>query len=311
MAVCSKGLTLSDCLLLRIRALIKGDWPGFVAAYPLPIIEKPDPHKAPPVASLPPPHGFDVPDCSSSVPEPTVSAAIAMARQGQFSRAMRKFEDATVEPWSPEVAKKLQALHPPETPPPDWPNTVLELSGLDTKCPRITGLRAMELLREFDVGSSGGVYGLRPALLERLVGGNSGTEALNAMAKFLNLLAAGRIPPTARAFFFGARLIALGKKGGGVRPIASGDVFRRILGKFYAAAMKTELEAQSKCDVVWERARNRASTGGSSCGCSHRLRPRPTHEGCDDLDCYSSRRVCGVCVCCCDSYLASKESNGE
>lgn len=42
------------------------------------------------------------------------------------------------------------------------------------------------------------------------------------------LFASGSVPVAARPFFFGARLSALRKKDGGVRPIACGDVLRRL-----------------------------------------------------------------------------------
>ena len=41
----------------------------------------------------------------------------------------------------------------------------------------------------------------------------------------------GKIPEAVRPAFYGANLIALSKKDGGVRPIAIGMGFRRLAGK--------------------------------------------------------------------------------
>ena len=41
----------------------------------------------------------------------------------------------------------------------------------------------------------------------------------------------GQSPPTHTTYFFGANLIALGKKGGGIRPIAVGNTLRRLSAK--------------------------------------------------------------------------------
>ena len=41
----------------------------------------------------------------------------------------------------------------------------------------------------------------------------------------------GKLPKIMQPLLFGGRLIALAKKGGGVRPIAVGSTFRRIASK--------------------------------------------------------------------------------
>ena len=50
--------------------------------------------------------------------------------------------------------------------------------------------------------------------------------------KFTNqIVLRGNIPSSASSSFFGASLIALSKKDGGVRPIAIGNTLRRLAGK--------------------------------------------------------------------------------
>ena len=53
----------------------------------------------------------------------------------------------------------------------------------------------------------------------------------------------GKIPSHSRAVFFSAKLCALRKKCGGVRPIAVGNTFRRLAAKVGIAAMSDHLSS--------------------------------------------------------------------
>ena len=54
---------------------------------------------------------------------------------------------------------------------------------------------------------------------------------LSALVAFSSLILEGHTPPSVRNFFFGAHLIALGKRDGGVRPTAVGSTLRRLVAK--------------------------------------------------------------------------------
>jgi hypothetical protein len=56
-------------------------------------------------------------------------------------------------------------------------------------------------------------------------------------------MAAGSVAPDVRPYFFGAKSIALEKKGGGIRPIASGEVLRRLAGKVLCSQYQSEFSA--------------------------------------------------------------------
>ena len=53
----------------------------------------------------------------------------------------------------------------------------------------------------------------------------------NYMASFCSLVMEGRVPDAVHPLFFGASLVALEKTSGGVRPIAVGCSFRRLIAK--------------------------------------------------------------------------------
>uniref|UniRef100_A0A1X7UQU8 Reverse transcriptase domain-containing protein n=1 Tax=Amphimedon queenslandica TaxID=400682 RepID=A0A1X7UQU8_AMPQE len=69
-------------------------------------------------------------------------------------------------------------------------------------------------------GSSGGPDGLCPQHLKDMVASlppdSPHSPFLSALAAFSSLIFEGRVPPTVRSDFFGARLIALNKRGGGI-----------------------------------------------------------------------------------------------
>ena len=74
---------------------------------------------------------------------------------------------------------------------------------------------------------------LRPQHLKDMInivnGGN--LPLLTALAAFCSLVLEGKTPSSVHPFFFGANLVALKKKGGGVRPIAVGCTLRRLVAK--------------------------------------------------------------------------------
>ena len=64
---------------------------------------------------------------------------------------------------------------------------------------------------------------------------------LAALSRFVSLVIHGRIPDFARHLFFGARLTALSKEDGGVRPIAVGLTLRRLVAKVAGYHVRDEM----------------------------------------------------------------------
>jgi hypothetical protein len=190
-----------------------------------------------PVADIDLPRGWSTPELDTSVdldslPSDVARKVLALARRGYFSRAVASLSAAAVVS-EPDAAQKeaMQALHPaPSVPtaipaPPAFP-----FSG----APSFPMKAVRKALHGFVLGSAGGMSRLTPRHLLDLAA-YSGSTSLDTIGRVVARFADGRLPADARRFFFGARLVALAKVGGGLRPIACGDVFRRMAAKLLCA----------------------------------------------------------------------------
>ena len=86
----------------------------------------------------------------------------------------------------------------------------------------------------FPNGSSGGMDGLLPQHLKDLIGQaaeEGAVSVLNALTALTALILEGRTPAPIRPLLFGAKLTALTKERGGIRPIAVGGAIRRLMSK--------------------------------------------------------------------------------
>ena len=116
----------------------------------------------------------------------------------------------------PSLTENLQ--HPPDP--------------LNTQALQVSDDEILKAVRSFPAGSSGGPDGIRPQhILDLLNDRVAGPILLPALTAFTNMLLNGECPDAVRQILFGGRLIAIGKKDGGVRPIAIGYTLRRLAAK--------------------------------------------------------------------------------
>ena len=69
----------------------------------------------------------------------------------------------------------------------------------------------------------------------------AGQRLIVSLIEFCNMCLSGQVPPAIRPILYGASLCALTKKGGGVRPIAVGSTFRRLVAKAACRTVKEEV----------------------------------------------------------------------
>ena len=138
-----------------------------------------------------------------------------------------------------ESLRLLQEKHPPSHsdssfPPPDTQSPSPTMSSSDV----------IHAVFSFPTGSVGGPDGLRPQHLYDLVTytlSEGSDRLLDSLTEFVNLVICGKVPVNTHPFFFGATLTGLGKKGGGVRPIAVGCSLHRMAAKRLCTSVFDEM----------------------------------------------------------------------
>lgn len=166
-----------------------------------------------------------------------IAACIRWAHLGAFSRAVSALGAASPAPEDAETLAALAALHPASP-----PFAALPPVG-ETDQPAPASLHEVRsALHSFSRFSAGGLSLLCPRVL-LACSELPGSGLLEALRRPVDLFLRGAVPVSVRPFFFGARLTALKKPKGGVRPVACGDVLRRLCGKVLAAREKRSLRA--------------------------------------------------------------------
>ena len=94
-------------------------------------------------------------------------------------------------------------------------------------------------IQTFPNGSAGGPDSLRPQHIKDLLqGATDDSPLLMSITDLTNLLLEGKVPSAVRGALFGANLLAIAKKNGGIRPIAVGYVWRRLAAKVACSHVK-------------------------------------------------------------------------
>ena len=150
-------------------------------------------------------------------------------------------DDSVITPTS-EVVSALRLKHHPSSldlrPPPTEPVS---------QTPSVSEEEVMVARKSFRPSSASGVDGLRTGHLKDLVApqaAKAGRRLMKALANICSKLLRGQIPKHARDLLFAKKLMALRKKDGGIRPIAVGNVFRRLASKIAAKRVIPELRRQ-------------------------------------------------------------------
>ena len=155
----------------------------------------------------------------------------AKLEEGDYTGAVRiACSEDSIAVINQETLSELKAKHPPAHPDSNFPPAPESPALLA----EITEREVARAIKSFPCGSAGGPDGLRPQHLKDLTSESAergGKELLRALSSFILLVLEGNTPLSIQPIFFGANLIALRKKGGGIRPIAVGQTLRRLVAK--------------------------------------------------------------------------------
>ncbi|XP_061706794.1 uncharacterized protein LOC133517478 [Cydia pomonella] len=158
------------------------------------------------------------------------------------------FSSDTLASYSPAVLSALQDKHPVASassllPSPPGPPAA-SLQPL-----QVTKAAVLHAVLSFPAGSAGGLDGITPQHLKDLTGplaGDAGETLLEELTALTNLMLAGKVCREVVPILYGANLIALKKKDGGIRPIAVGNTFRRLTSKICCREFHSRLTEKFK-----------------------------------------------------------------
>ena len=152
----------------------------------------------------------------------------ALVAAGNLSKAANELVSTGLHRMTPAVQQKLHELHPQAPLPPRR----AEPSPTPSAQCEVTDVRAA--IMSFPTASAPGPSGLRADHLRDCITSVSppaAAQLLNAVTALCNRCLAGDLPECFADLFLSARLLPFKKKDDGVRPIAVGEVLRRLVAK--------------------------------------------------------------------------------
>ena len=177
--------------------------------------------------SLPKPHPQDSSPPLSDL-EQRIKLISSKLDEGNVKGGIRlAASDDKIAPFLTDNYQKLLSKHPQRA-----NSAALNPQNLDSFF--VTEFDLYKAIMSFPNGSAADPDKIVPQILKDLVSksnGSAGINFLKSLTKLINLFGDCKIPEPLKPVFFGAKLIALIKIDGGLRPIAIGNTLRRIASK--------------------------------------------------------------------------------
>ena len=162
---------------------------------------------------------------------------IELCREGAQAKSCNALVSDPPLQQTPDVTQQLRSKHPLAARPVDLSALGPPSRGL---VPDIDRDDVDKAIRSFHPHSGGGPSALRPIHLKEALQSPHTDEVLEHITAVTVLLAQGRAPQRLAEFLAGASLVALPKKDGSIRPVAVGEVLRRLVAKVLCAAYQDE-----------------------------------------------------------------------
>ncbi|GJW41559.1 hypothetical protein Tco_0067404 [Tanacetum coccineum] len=153
---------------------------------------------------------------------------------GHFTAAIKVLTSSGVAPSTPDTMHELEAKHPYAPP------LTLSSSPLGVDALSVNKDLVLNRIRSFPKGTSCGRDGLRAQHLMDILGGAASAVAddlLGSITGVVNLFLSGKCPSQLGEYIASAPLTPLVKPGGGIRPIAVGTVWRRLVSKVASSSI--------------------------------------------------------------------------
>jgi hypothetical protein len=159
-----------------------------------------------------------------------LSVAKSLAAAGEYGKAVAALAPSPRIETDNKSTEVLQSKHPKGPP--------VATQTVPPKPLVISEDVIKKMIHTFPSGSSPGPMGLRGEHLRASIKPHLQVNLLETLAKFVNVLIAGEINPVLAPFLAGASLSALEKKDGGIRPLACGNLLRRLASKCICCVTK-------------------------------------------------------------------------
>ena len=190
-------------------------------------------------------HGVGTRAAAGDAPKKRASRARHLLGEGAPGKALQALLSEGVHDSSdPAILAKLVQLHPQA----GLPHLATLPDRLDTGIPdddalEFWGPLIRESIRAFPKDSAPGPSGLRAShLADTLKRAGHGDGLVRALVPFVKAWVDGELPASHAELLCGASLTALRKKDNGVRPVAVGETWRRLVGKALLATAAAKQE---------------------------------------------------------------------
>ena len=168
--------------------------------------------------------------------EKNVDRATKLGEEGQYTRSLQALVSRGLAEHTPATLNEMKAKHP-QSPPPKIPTS-------DASPKAFSPQEVSDAVKLFHKGSAAGPSGLRPEhlIVTLKAAPNQAGRAETQLCRLVNAMSKGAVPVAVAPFLCGARLHAGLKKDGGLRPIAVGNILRRLTSKVMAKSLVEKME---------------------------------------------------------------------
>lgn len=162
----------------------------------------------------------------------------SLVEEGQFTKAVQALDAAGIHKLDKSVLEMLREKHPPG-------KGLEQNEGEPGESAQFEAEDVQKAIASFRMGTAPGGSRFRASYLQDALtvpAGDSEARLTGTLTGVVNLLARGGAPKESAIWIAGAPLYPLRKKDGGVRPVAVGEVFRRLVSKCFCAKFKVRSE---------------------------------------------------------------------